>query len=742
MRSVQETRLRWETTQSHSTSLEELQRAVKNNGSSSPCLSGCRSVCWKIFLMSIEGRITSWADALEEGRKDYQERRDHFLKFIRHPKALTELTVDPLADDPDSPWNTVRQDEITRTEIQQDVQRLPDEVNYHEDTIQGMILDILFIYCKVNPDRGGYRQGMHELLAPIVYALEQDSIDTRSAGNDACLDEKMLHVLDSAFIEHDAYILFSKLMEQAQSFYEVTNGSTPSNHGSQPVILQEQQSAIVERSRFIHEICLRKVDPELAAHLTNIEVLPQIFLIRWIRLLFSREFPFNQLLVLWDTMFAVDPSLELIDLVCVAMLVRIRWQLLEADYSVCLQLLLKYPPPEPPHGPHTFVDDAVYLRDHLDFTGGSSLIMKYTGKIPENPNDIKPTRPSSDADPEANSVRQRGGRPPTSPSRLTQQPPSMETFFQGAARGANRVLERSEKLGINQAVRDAMGEIRRNVQSFNEARQAQRSPRHIVSDEGASKALAAMERRNKELAGLLNDTVTNLKTLSLSGFEDEAKSLELIEVAAAKIQFVQIYLEDSTLDVPVFSTPKNKPASSPEGKEKAVEEATETKATTANRTYGTPATSSDSPTPDISKLVINEEKRSSKKDAADPEKMDASRDDQPGEASPSDPLGNNTVEVRPAPVPTRSTLAQSSFSWMLEPDETTPSRAPAASKSPTTQHSKRHSNNLSRERNAFLFGEITADATDGSAPLKTDDIFGMEPIAKPKGKTQGLFHDK
>lgn len=44
------------------------------------------------------------------------------------------------------------------------------------------------------------------------------------------------------------------------------------------------------------------------------------------RLLFSREFPFEQFLALWDTIFAVDPSLDLIDLICVAMLIRIRWQ--------------------------------------------------------------------------------------------------------------------------------------------------------------------------------------------------------------------------------------------------------------------------------------------------------------------------------------------------------------------------------------------------------------------------------
>lgn len=47
---------------------------------------------------------------------------------------------------------------------------------------------------------------------------------------------------------------------------------------------------------------------------------------RWIRLLFGREFPFDDVLSLWDSLFAEDPALELVDLVCVAMLLRIRWQ--------------------------------------------------------------------------------------------------------------------------------------------------------------------------------------------------------------------------------------------------------------------------------------------------------------------------------------------------------------------------------------------------------------------------------
>ena len=75
-----------------------------------------------------------------------------------------------------------------------------------------MILDIIFVYCKVNPDRGGYRQGMHELLAPIVHVVQQDAV-SRSAITPETSDEEMLDLLDAAFVEHDAYTLFSRLME-------------------------------------------------------------------------------------------------------------------------------------------------------------------------------------------------------------------------------------------------------------------------------------------------------------------------------------------------------------------------------------------------------------------------------------------------------------------------------------------------------------------------------------------------
>ncbi|KAF3769848.1 hypothetical protein M406DRAFT_21805, partial [Cryphonectria parasitica EP155] len=546
-------RARWEETLKQSTNFEDLQRSVKFNGPGSPCVAGCRSVCWKAFLLFKDASAATWSHVLLENRNTYSTLREHYLKYIKHPELLTEQSLDPLADDPDSPWTASRQDELIRSEILQDVQRLPDEPFYHLETTQTLILDILFIWVKLNPDVGGYRQGMHELLAPLLYVVNEDAINRDTIG-DAVADPAMVEMLDSYFIEHDTFALFSKLMEQTKPFYEISvDASGP---------LSSEQSAIVEKSKQIHEIALMSVDPELANHLKVIEVLPQIFLIRWIRLLFGREFPFEQLLVLWDTIFAYDPTLELIDLVCVAMLIRIRWTLLEADYTSALQLLLKYPAPEQPHGPHTFVDDALYLRDHYNTPGGSSIIMKYTGKMPSPVAEQRPSTPESKFPGLSLRSRAQGARSPlSSPARFISQRGGVEALFQGAAKN---VIERGEKLGINQAVRDAMGEIRRNMQdlrvsSGNNSRadtpitgQQGLFANGVLASPGSLQAPTAMllEQRNKQLAMLLDEAITSLKTLAAANLEDDKdKNLEAVEMAAAKAQFVKIHLEDSSLDL-------------------------------------------------------------------------------------------------------------------------------------------------------------------------------------------------
>ena len=197
---------------------------------------------------------------------------------------------------------------------------MPENLYFREPSTQNMLLVILFIYCKLNRDVG-YRQGMHEVLAPVLWVVSRDAIDPESfSTNSTDQDDLMLEVLDHNYVEHDTFTLFGIIMQTVKSFYEMGSKNEPTTSG----LLNN--SPIVKRSKRIHENYLHHADPELAEHLTAIEILPQIFLIRWVRLLFGREFPFDDVLALWDILFAEDPSLELVDLVSVSMLLRIRWQ--------------------------------------------------------------------------------------------------------------------------------------------------------------------------------------------------------------------------------------------------------------------------------------------------------------------------------------------------------------------------------------------------------------------------------
>jgi TBC1 domain family protein 5 len=114
-----------------------------------------------------------------------------------------------------SPWNTLRQDEEMRAEIFQDVERcMPEEPYFRKPHTQRIMLDILFIFCKINQDVG-YRQGMHELLAPILWVVEQDAIDYGNDGDPhsgSKEDSLLKQILDPTYIENDTFTLFSLIM--------------------------------------------------------------------------------------------------------------------------------------------------------------------------------------------------------------------------------------------------------------------------------------------------------------------------------------------------------------------------------------------------------------------------------------------------------------------------------------------------------------------------------------------------
>ncbi|XP_010021900.1 PREDICTED: TBC1 domain family member 5, partial [Nestor notabilis] len=81
---------------------------------------------------------------------------------------------------------------------------------------------------------------------------------------------------------------------------------------------------------------------------------------RWVRLLFGREFPLQDLLVIWDALFADSITLNLVDYIFVAMLLYIRDALISSNYQTCLGLLMHYPPIG---DVHSLILRALFLRD-------------------------------------------------------------------------------------------------------------------------------------------------------------------------------------------------------------------------------------------------------------------------------------------------------------------------------------------------------------------------------------------
>ncbi|KAM3595673.1 uncharacterized protein V6R79_000991 [Siganus canaliculatus] len=327
-----------------------------------------RSVCWKLYLEALPEDKGQWINKTKELRSQYEKIKEMHITNPRKAKGHQDLVVNnPLSQDEGSLWNKFFQDKELKGMIKQDVLRTFPEIRYFQDEdVRAKLTDILFCYAREN-EQLLYKQGMHELLAPIVFVLHCDHQAFQHASETASPSEEMKCLLDPTFLEHDAYALFSQLMETAEPWFssferEVRKGkeemltsipfARPQDTG--PSV------AIVTKVNRIQDQLVKKHDVELHMHLNRLEIAPQIYGIRWVRLLFGREFPLQDLLVVWDALFADSITLDLVDYIFVAMLLYIRDALIASNFQTCLGLLMHYPPLG---DINSLLQKALFLRD-------------------------------------------------------------------------------------------------------------------------------------------------------------------------------------------------------------------------------------------------------------------------------------------------------------------------------------------------------------------------------------------
>ena len=249
----------------------------------------------------------------------------------------------------DSPWSQYFKDNELKQVIWQDVVRTFPEIEFFQTKLVQKIMqvrritkfvffssklkhryysyvyfstsffkDILFVYAREHASIE-YRQGMHELLAPLIFVIH---CDQQTCAHACELEDQVpplvTTLLEEKSLEPDAYDMFCRMMDIMEPLYQYGELVSVGKDSSGPTSmtgsteLQQQQrsmptepfqnkdqsdtklnctSAINTKLRYIFENILVKHDHELYTHLERLDIAPQIYGLRWVRLLFGREFP-------------------------------------------------------------------------------------------------------------------------------------------------------------------------------------------------------------------------------------------------------------------------------------------------------------------------------------------------------------------------------------------------------------------------------------------------------------------
>ncbi len=405
-------------------------------------------------------------------------------------------------------------------------------------------------------------------------------------------------------------------------------------------------------------------------------------------------------------------------MVCLLM----TFSVLEADYSAALTLLLRYPVPSSPHGPPTFVADALYLRDNLLLDGGDHIISKYSRRAPETtvtrklPKKVKRARTAEQA------AAQKVLSPRLTPARIFQEQGGIEGIIHEAAKG---VYSQGQKWGVGKALRGAV----HGLQSANTSPRPPHRSRwsldtgKMITDKPTDMIakIEVLEERNRSLAKLLENSVDELWIQQKVVHQKDEAAADALSLSIAKVQFVQVYLENSAMPLPT--------------------ESTSTERTEDNRNVGVP---NDGPVLPESSTTSPQLDGSTETTvfSNDSTKPSGPPTDDPGNV-PSKPLPSTPNTRSPSKVPSpshlsqpRPTLAQSPFSWMLGEEQP---KSSFVSASPFQSASR----DL-RGKSGNLFGEPSKDGSrnrsgfqvkaNGETSEDDEDVFIMGNLIGGRGK--------
>ena len=341
-----------------------------------------RPTTWKIFLgiFPNNSNIIEWNEILSKLRDKYNKKKKKYFSVKKYKGDPLSGGINGKNKKNERNYNTLYEENELKRIINLDIIRTYQNINlFSQENIKKILLNILFIWSRENDDIS-YRQGMNDLLAmlilcfyPYYFSYEENESkatkeeiinymnnkDKKELYKNSIRIYKFFH--DETEIECDLFYTFDSLMKKGMKnlFNPKIIQKTEKDYKLYEIFSDMYKDDIEEeKSNFISRRCfllinekLKKIDEELFLYLKKIDINCGAFLQKWLRCIFCREFELNQVFILWDVVLVNDfinektqkYSLDFMDCICLAMIVRLRKYILQRDQNDCFTLLFKYP---------------------------------------------------------------------------------------------------------------------------------------------------------------------------------------------------------------------------------------------------------------------------------------------------------------------------------------------------------------------------------------------------------------
>ena len=290
---------------------DELRCCMDSHGIITP--SGQKTMRHRVFYGSADStvRLQVWRYFLciDSINSTHKERQDAIRQRLKRYKMLKLQ------------WRLMYPEQTSRfrkwrdrcRQVDKDIKRTdrshPLLASEHGDGIQ-VLRNILLSHIMWNWDLG-YCQGMSDMATPFIHV----ALNSMGDGSN--------HITDD--VESEAFWAFAALMEKIGGNFSIDGSS------------MHTQLETLQR-------LLKHLDPPLHEFLLQQHASNMFFCFRWLLVLFKREFPFDQVLKLWDCLYA-RPQDNLHIFMCLAILIRHRDDILERrlnfdglmEYCISLQ---------------------------------------------------------------------------------------------------------------------------------------------------------------------------------------------------------------------------------------------------------------------------------------------------------------------------------------------------------------------------------------------------------------------